>query len=58
MCSQVFLFGGGGSPGSIKETYSRFVEVASTPEGCRIAIVIVEVAGNDDDFQALDRVRS
>ena len=41
----IYLLGGDGSnPDSRIETYGRFVEAASTPQGCRIALVIAEEA--------------
>jgi cyanophycinase len=49
----LFLLGGGGRPDSLVDTYGRFLEAATTPEGCRIAMVIAEVGGSfDEDFQA------
>lgn len=41
----LFLLGGGGSPDGLAETYGRFVDAATTPEGCRIALVIAEESG-------------
>ena len=41
----IFLLGGGGNnPDGRMETYGHFFEAASTPQGCRIALLIAEEA--------------
>lgn len=53
----IFLLGGGGSSDSVIDTYGRFIEAATTSEGCRIALVIAEESGTFDvDFQAYDDI--
>ena len=51
---RIFLLGGGGTtPDGRMETYGRFVEAASTPQGCRITLVIADEAATfDEAFEA------